>query len=144
MRLPTRQFALVLLMVGAACGGPTEADINESLEATLRSVSGPWSGSTQGDNRITLTFSLQQVSNGAITGTGTMSEQGTGAQVPVTITGSFQRPTLSLTIMGMVYEGRTVQGTVTGSYTSAAGVSSTLYLTGTDFARSLPVLLQES
>jgi hypothetical protein len=63
--------------------------------------------------------------------------------VPITVTGSYVRPRLSLTFSGMVIEGNAVQGTFEGDYTSIGGVVGTLRLTGTGYSRDVPVLLQE-
>ena len=57
--------------------------------------------------------------------------------------GTFQRPKLSLTISGMTYEGKAVQGTFQGNYTTAGGVSGPLHLVGTGYSKNLTVLLQE-
>jgi hypothetical protein len=63
--------------------------------------------------------------------------------VPITVTGSYARPALSLTFSGMTYQGHAVQGTFAGSYTTVGGVLGTLQLTGTGYSASVSVLLQE-
>jgi hypothetical protein len=134
---------LLVLALTASCSvWPTERDIIDSLDATLGSVSGPWTG-TSTPNTILLEFHLQEGTNGQVSGTGTMKETGVATAVPITITGTFRRPTLSLTYNGLVYEGRNVQGTSQGDYTTVGGVSTTLQLTGTNYSRSLQLLLQE-
>lgn len=135
--------AAALLLVFAGCGGPTERDIEDSLEETLRSVAGEWVGVSAGPPPLRLEFQLQEGSSGQVSGSGTMKEEGVTAAVPITVTGTFQRPVLSLTFSGMTYEGRSVQGTSAGNYTSAGGISTTLQLTGAGYSRSLPILLQE-
>ena len=63
--------------------------------------------------------------------------------VPVTLTGTFERPQLSLTIDGMVFEGRAVQGMFAGSYTTAGGISAPLSLTAEGYSSDVTILLQE-
>lgn len=139
-------FAALML---ASCGGgsdgitPSEQDIRNALEEQLRSVAGDWTGFTTGTNPVRLELRLQEGSNGQITGTGTMKEDSAAAAVPITISGTYQRPTLTLSIDGMVVEGRQVKGAAQGSYTTVGGIATTLRLTGTDYSRDLPILLQE-
>ncbi|MEJ7758599.1 MAG: hypothetical protein WKF55_03285 [Gemmatimonadaceae bacterium] len=127
----------------AACSGPTEEDINRSLEDILASVNGEWTGSSTGANPVTLAFTLSQAGNGAVTGSGTMKETNAAASVPITIAGSYQRPALTLAFSGMVYEGKTVAGSFQGNYTTVGGVGSSLQLTAPGYSKALPVLLQE-
>ncbi|CAA9310848.1 MAG: hypothetical protein AVDCRST_MAG89-1104 [uncultured Gemmatimonadetes bacterium] len=63
--------------------------------------------------------------------------------MPITVAGTFQRPQLSLTISGMTFEGRAVQGTFAGSYTTVGGISAPLRLTAPGYSRDIPILLQE-
>lgn len=144
MRKPMMAGMLVALM-SASCGGggPTEQDINRSLEDTLRSVAGDWVGTTSAPNVIRIDFKLQEGSNGQLTGTGTMKEEGAAAAVPVTVTGTFQRPLLSLAFEGMVVESRQVKGTAQGSYTTVGGIATTLTLAAPGYNRDVPILLQE-
>ncbi len=144
-----RIASLPLLLLGsvlvlASCDtSPTQEDIEREIEEQLSSVAGPWAGFSSGTNPIQIEFTLQQGAGGQVTGTGTMREQSATASVPITVTGTFARPRLSLTFGGMVYEGRAVQGTFAGDYTSVGGVTGSLMLAATDYSRSLPVLIQE-
>ncbi|HEX8691710.1 MAG TPA: hypothetical protein VF746_04770 [Longimicrobium sp.] len=134
---------LALVVVASACvsGGPTEQEIVDSLEAQLRSVAGPWTGTSA---PLTLAFQLSEGPGTAVSGSGTMKETAAPGSVPITVAGTFQRPVLSLTISGMVFEGRSVQGTIQGSYTTVGGISGPLHLTGTGYARDITILLQEN
>ena len=144
MRFSWMSGGLVVVLLSAACSaGPTERDINDSLDATLRSVAGDWIGTSTGQNAILLEFRLQEGANGQVSGTGTMKEAGAPSAVPIAITGTFQRPLLSLTFNGMVYETKSVQGASQGEYTSVGGMSTTMQLTGPGYSKSLPILLQE-
>ncbi|MFL5538375.1 MAG: hypothetical protein ACJ8J0_05255 [Longimicrobiaceae bacterium] len=134
--------ALLLVFIAPACS-PTGDDIERELEQQLRSVEGPWRGISDGTNLITLEFLLQQGAGTAVSGTGTMREASAAADVPMTVTGTFVRPKLTLTFNGMVYEGHAVQGTFQGDYTTVGGLQETLHLTGTGYARDLQVLLAE-
>ena len=136
--------AVLCLGVGIpACSvGPTEQEIIDGLEQQLQSVDGGWTGTASGGSQLTLDFQLQAAGT-TLSGTGTMREQPGAATVPITVTGTFNRPALSLTFSGMTYEGHAVQGTITGSYTSVGGVGGTLQLTGTGYSNSVQVLLQE-
>jgi hypothetical protein len=144
MHRRTPWLALVLAIASLASGGctsPTGEDIERGLEAELASVAGDWTG--VGPGGLALGFRLTEGAGGAVTGTGTMQQPGAAA-VPFTVTGSYQRPTLELAFEGLVYEGRAVRGTFRGEYTTVGGVSDVLVLTGTDYSRSLAVLLQEA
>lgn len=149
MRRFSTAAGLCAAMMLAACGGgsdgitPSEKDIVNSLEEILRSVAGSWTGFSTGTNPITLEFVLQEGSNGQVTGSGTMKEANAPAAVPITITGTYQRPTLTLVFNGMVVDGRQVAGNLQGAYTTAAGLSPTLKLTAQDYSRDIVVLLQE-
>jgi len=138
-----RAAVLGSLLLGACSVGPTEEDINRTLEGILASVSGEWTGSSTGTNPVMLAFTLRQAGNGAVTGSGTMKETNAAASVPVTIAGSYQRPALTLMFSGMVYEGKTVEGGFQGNYTTVGGVGSSLQLTAPGYSKALPVLLQE-
>lgn len=137
--------ALVVLM-STSCGGgggPTERDINNSLEDTLRSVAGDWHGVGSGPNAIRLEFRLLEGANGQVSGTGTMKEESAPSAVPITVSGTFQRPTLTLAFDGIVYESRKVDGAARGSYTTVGGIGTTLTLTAPGYVREIPILLQE-
>jgi hypothetical protein len=110
----------------------------------LQSVSGDWKGQSYGTNPITLQFSLQQQSSQRVQGSGSMKEQNASAPVPITISGTFQRPTLSLTFDGMVYDGRPVKGTLRRDYVSAGGVGDSLQLSGQNYSKKVWLLLQEA
>jgi hypothetical protein len=131
-----------LLAVALAAGAclPTGEDIENEIEATLQSVAGPWSGTSP---TLTLDFQLQQGAGNAVSGSGTMKEAAVANSVPITVTGTFQRPQLSLTFSGMTFEGRAVQGTFTGSYTTVGGINAPLQLTATGYSKSVTILLQE-
>lgn len=137
---PARALLLLALTLAAAACGPTGEDIENELERQLRSVSGPWTGISP---TLTLDFQLQQGAGNAVSGSGTMKEVAAASAVPITITGTFQRPQLSLTISGMTFEGRAVQATFQGSYTSVGGISAPLQLTATGYSRDVTMLLQE-
>jgi hypothetical protein len=147
MRRVTIACWTLLVVMTTACGGggygPSEQDINNSLEATLQSVAGDWTGLSNEPNLLRLDFTLQEGSNGQVSGTGTMSEANAAFAVPITVTGTFQRPTLTLTFSGMVFESRQVTGTAQGTYTTVGGIATTLTLTAPGYARDIAILLQE-
>ncbi len=140
MRTARVALLLALTFAAGACGGPTGKDIENDLERQLRSVAGPWAGVS---TELTLDFQLQEGAGNAVSGTGTMKEAAAANSVPITVTGTFQRPQLSLTISGMAFEGRAVQGTFQGSYTTVGGISAPLQLTGAGYSRQITILLQE-
>ena len=136
--------AVLCLGVGipACTVGPTEQEIIDGLEQQLQSVEGGWTGTASAGSQLTLDFQLQAAGT-ALSGTGTMREAPGAAAVPITVTGTFNRPALSLTFSGMTYQGHAVQGTISGSYTTVGGVGGTLQLTGTGYSNSIQSLLQE-
>jgi hypothetical protein len=136
-------FVLMSTSCGGGGGGPTAQDINNSLDATLRSVAGGWTGVANVPNGIRLDFNLQEGSNGQVSGSGTMKEDNATSAVPITVTGTFQRPVLTLTFDGMVVESRQVKGVAQGSYLTVGGISTTLILTATGYSREVAILLQE-
>lgn len=144
MRLPLPFPLLALAVAAAACAGPTQKDFEKELEKQLRSVAGPWAGISP---TLTLDFELHESEAGnTVSGSGTMKEAAAPAGTlphAIHVTGTYQRPQLSLTIMGMSFEGRVVQGTFQGSYTSAGGISAPLRLTGTGYSKDVVILLQE-
>lgn len=140
MRLSRLLGLLVLTLAAGACGGPTGEDIENELERQLRSVDGPWAGTSAA---LTLEFQLQEGAGNAVSGSGTMKEAAAPGTVPITVTGTFARPQLSLTITGMTFEGRAVQGTLQGSYTSVGGISAPLRLSAEGYSRDVTILLQE-
>jgi hypothetical protein len=147
MRSVSRVAGAMLVLLTAACSGggygPTEQDIRDSLEAMLQSVAGHWTGVSSPPNTIRLDFNLQEDGNGLVSGTGTMNEANVPTAVPITVSGTFQRPTLTLAFDGMVFESRHVRGTLQGTYTTVGGIATNLTLTAPGYSRDIPVLLQE-
>jgi hypothetical protein len=150
MRIRSIAIAALVVLMSASCGGgggvstfPTGQEIANSLDATLKSVAGDWTGLVNGPNGVTLAFKLQEGANGQVSGAGTMKEENVAAVVPITVNGTYQRPVLTLTFTGMVYEGHQATGTLQGNYTTVGGISTTVTLTGTGYTRNLSVLLQE-
>jgi hypothetical protein len=139
----------LLALLNTSCGGgsggpgPTAQNIDNSLEEILRSASGDWIGIGSAPNPIRLEFGLQQASDGQITGSGTMKEDNAPAAVPITVTGTYQRPVLTLAFDGMVYESQQVKGTAQGSYTTVGGIGTTLTLSAPGYTRDIAILLQE-
>jgi hypothetical protein len=140
MRLPRFFWLLALTLAAGACGGPTGEDIDNELERELRSVAGPWTGTSA---TLTLDLQLQEGAGNTVSGSGTMKEAAAAGTVPVTVTGTFDRPQLSITISGMTFEGRAVQGTFAGSYTTVGGISAPLRLTATGYSKDVTILMQE-
>jgi hypothetical protein len=135
--------AVLMLSSCGGGGGPSAQDIDDALEAELRSVGGAWQGIAAGSSAALLEFTLQEGNNGQVSGSGTMKESSTTAAVPITVTGTFQRPVLTLTFNGMVFETRQVTGTVQGSYLTVGGIGTTLKLSATGYNRDIAILLQE-
>ena len=140
----------LLILMSASCGGgggsigfPSEQEINDSLEAELRSVAGDWQGIANPPSAAHLEFQLQEGSNGQVSGTGTFKEHVAAAAVPITVSGTFQRPVLSLAFEGIVYETRQVKGAAQGTYTTVGGIAAPLTLTAPGYSREIPVLWQE-
>lgn len=106
-------------------------------------MAGDWTGIVNGPNGVTLAFKLQEGANCQVSGTGIMKEENVPAPIPITVTGIYQRPVLTLTFTGMLYEGHQAAGTLQGDYTTVGGVSTIMTLTGTGYTRNLSVLLQE-
>ncbi len=133
-----------LLLVGSGCTlAPIGQEIADSLERALRSVSGNWNGRASSANSLALEFLLHEDSNGKVTGTGKMKESRTGAEVPITVTGTYRRPMLSLTFIGAGYRGGQVRGTLEGKYTTVGGIATTLQLSGPGTYEKVAILLQE-
>ena len=133
----------VLMNTSCGGGGPTERDINNSLDDTLRSVAGDWIAVANVPNAIRLEFRLLEAANGQVSGTGTMKEGSAPSSVPITISGTFQRPLLTLVFDGIVYESHKVKGVAQGSYTTVGGIATTLTLTAPGYSREVAILLQE-
>lgn len=134
---------LVILMSTSCGGGPTEREINNSLENTLQSVAGDWTGIASVPNAIHVDFRLVEGPNGQVSGTGTMKEDNAPSAVPITVSGTFQRPMLTLAFDGMVYESHPVKGVVQDSYSSVAGVWMKVTFTAPGDTREIPILLHE-
>jgi hypothetical protein len=141
----TRHSAVVaVLCVLPACTGPDlGADIQESISTRLNaltsSVAGPWHGVSEG---LTLAFDLQQDGT-AVSGGGTLTENGVTNESRYTVSGTYQRPQLTLTFTRMVYQGRAVEGSFQGNYDSIGGVGGTLHLKAADYSKDIDLLLQE-
>lgn len=145
MRYMLNAIVALMVVMSSSCGGggPSAQDIDNSLEATLRSVAGGWTGLSNPPNAVRLEFQLQEGLNGQVSGTGTMKEDNAPASVPITVTGTFQRPVLTLAFDGIVYESHAVTAVAQGSYTTVGGIATTLKLTAPGYARDVPILLQE-
>ena len=147
MRSKSIAVGALIVLMNTSCGGasnwPTGKDIDNSLEDILRSVAGDWTGVSTSPSGIRLEFRLQEGSNGQVSGTGTMKEDGAAAPVPITVSGTYQRPTLTLAFDGMVVESRPVSGAAKGTYTTVGGISATLTLTAPGYTRDVAILLQE-
>lgn len=140
MRRFRPRWLLVVLLAAAGCLWPTDEDIENEMERQLRSVSGPWVGVSP---TLTLNFQLAEGAGNTVSGSGTMKETAAASSVPITVVGTFQRPFLTLNFSGMNFEGRAVQGSFSGSYTSTGGISAPLHLTGTGYSKDVTILLQE-
>jgi hypothetical protein len=143
VRLHHAALVLLCLSASACVAAPTAEDIDRTLDQTLSSVEGNWSGASYGSDVLTLNFQLQRGAGAEVSGSGSMKEASAPASAPITVTGTYARPRLSLTFSGMVFEGRAVQGTFQGDYITVGGVLATLRLTGTNYSRDIQVLLQE-
>lgn len=142
-------IALCTLLVSAACGlptSPTEADINASIaqqeEEALRSITGPWWG-TAAAGGIRLQISLTQAPDGTVQGAGTMRDANADTEVPITVSGRYERPTVFLTFRGMQYEGRVVEGSYTGTNALFGGATGTLRLTAEGYDTSSRLVLSK-
>ena len=140
MRLFRPRWLLVVLLALTGCVWPTDEDIENELERQLRSVAGPWVGTSP---TLTLNFQLQEGTGNTVSGSGTMKEAAAANSVPITVVGTFQRPFLTLNFSGMNFEGRAVQGAFSGSYTTVGGINGPLHLTGTGYSKDVTILLQE-
>lgn len=130
---------LALTLVTGDCVDPLRDDFGKDWEQKISSVAGPWTGISE---MLTLDFELKEGAGGAVSGTGTMKEGASGT-VAITMTGTFQRPQLSLTFHGMRFEGHAVEGTFQGSYTTIGGISAPLHLTAEGYSRDVQMLMQE-
>jgi hypothetical protein len=64
--------------------------------------------------------------NGQVSGTGTTKEESAPSAVPITVSGTFQRPVLTLAFDGIVYESHQVKGPAQGSDTTVGVTGTTL------------------
>ena len=109
-----RVFVLLTIAPMLASCSDSSPTIEEILEEDLQSVQGLWRG--LGPATLTLQFRLTQEADNQVHGTGTMKETSEATPVPITVTGTFHRPTLALAFGGLVYEGRPVTGVFRGDY----------------------------
>jgi hypothetical protein len=144
---PTRRSAVVVAFLCAlpACTGPDIVEESQQrLAATVaemnRSVAGQWHGTSLD---LGLTFDLQEGGT-AVSGEGTMTEEGLTNDSRYTVSGTYQRPQLTLTFTGMVYQGRVVEGSFQCNYNSLGGCGGTLHLKGTNYSKDMGLLLQEA
>jgi len=147
MRTKSIAAGVLIVLMNTSCGGnggwPTAQDIDNSLEATLRSVAGDWEATGTVANGIRLDFRLVEGANGQLSGTGTMKENSTAPAVPFTVSGTFQRPMLTLAFEGMVYESRQVKGVAQGAYTTIGGIATNLTLTAPGYTRDIAIVMHE-
>jgi len=144
MRGWSRLVGALLLLVSSGCTPwPTEEEIADSLEHSLRSVSGGWRGQSFGENPVALDFRLREDGAGKVTGTGNMKESRKECVWPITLSGTYRRPVLALTFVGRRCEGEQVQGALEGDYTTVGGIYTTLKLTTPRSSDEVTVLLQE-
>jgi hypothetical protein len=141
-------FIVVSSIALLACGPtfPSGEDIEQALEDEKASVEGPWGGFAllaQGENTITFRFSLRQLSGGRVEGNGTTKEFNAQNPVPILVTGTFERPMLSLTFSNMIYENRALAGELRDNYGGISVGSSGMRLTGDGYTRTIPVQLSE-
>jgi len=142
----TRRSAVVIAFLCAlpACKGnplDTVPDLTAvKLDLKAGSVAGPWRGTSVD---LTLAFDLQEAGT-AVSGGGSITENGVTNDSRYTVSGTYQRPQLTLAFTGMVYQGRTVEGRFQGNYDSSRGVRGTLHLKGTDYSKDTDLLLQET
>lgn len=144
MRIHYTAVLMLGLFASACVPTVTGEDIERELERELESVEGPWHGTSYGSTQLTLDINLQQGAGSTVSGSGTMREASAPNAVPITVTGTFVRPNLSLTFNGMVFEGHAAQGTLQGAYTTVGGLLEPLHLTGTGYTRDIQVLLAET
>lgn len=137
------QFIAALLTLTACIppGTPTDDDFDEYFREQAASVAGTWRGRSIGRDIDVLTLELNLRQTGtAVTGAGMMQERGIAGTRPVTITGSYNRPSATLTIGGIQFEGRAVTGMLRASNTIGI-LADTLVLTGENYERKLAVFL---
>ena len=115
-----RSFLSLLLAAAiAGCGGSTSPKSN---------VNGSWSGSSGG---ISMSLTLSQ-SGTSVTGSGQIS--GGGNTIPLTASGTYVEPDLSLTLSSAgfqptVYAGSLSHGTITGTLNGSGFTNQSMTLT---------------
>ncbi len=139
-------FCGLLAVTACACSAPASPSVNDTLaqqsEDAVRSVAGPWWGTASG-GVLRLTFSLTEAPDGRLQGAGTMRELDVAEAIPITVSGTYRRPDLSLTFTGIVYEGRQASATFAAAYTSFGIVAGPLRLAGDGDSRTLSFTLAE-
>jgi hypothetical protein len=147
MRTKSIAAGVLIVLMNTSCGGnggwPTEQDIVNFADDAVRSVAGDWEATATVPNGLRLDFRLVEGANGQLSGTGTMKENSTAPAVPFTVSGTFQRPMLTLAFEGMVFESRQVKGVAQGSYTTVAGIGTNLTLTAPGYTRDIAILMHE-
>lgn len=137
-------FLVVLaLLTAAACSSPfptapeIDAALNSAIEDEMRSVGGPWYASAGVSGSTRLVYALSQAPDGRLQGEGTFMEAG-GPAMPITVAGTYRRPSVSLTFSGIVYQGRNVNASL--DFTNAAfAANGALKLVADGYATSLTV-----
>ncbi len=141
MRIPPSRWLLVLALAAAACG----RDLTEATEDEMASVAGAWTGRSP---MLDLNFTLTDGPAGTVFGTGTVKLKRSPETLPITVTGTYQRPLLSLTIDGIRIDQQVLDGTWRGSYTAAGPILEALQLTpaveGMGDTREVTILLEET
>ncbi|WP_420128874.1 hypothetical protein [Longimicrobium sp.] len=97
---------------------------------------------------LDLNFTLTDGPAGTVFGTGTVKLKRSPETLPITVTGTYQRPLLSLTIDGIRIDQQVLDGTWRGSYTAAGPILEALQLTpaveGMGDTREVTILLEET
>ena len=102
-------LGIVSLLSACDVTTPTvEGELTRQTEDAVRSAAGPWVGLNPS---ITMRFSLTEAPNGQLQGTGRMRQPNVEGDVPITVSGTYNRPNLSLIFAGMVFDGHDVSGT---------------------------------
>ena len=77
------------------------------------------------------------------TGSGTYQDTNLANAIPITVTGTFVRPTLSLMFDGIIFEGVSVSGLFEERYASVGGMIAPLILIGEGISEEIDILLVE-
>lgn len=146
--LPVALGTLLFCLPG--CGGfptfPTQEELEEELERAeenrLRAVDGDWTGFGL-PNSVSIRFRLVQ--NGQqVIGNGWYVDANGSNSYPITVTGTFMRPTLSLSFVGIMFQGLSVTGQFVADYESSGGIYAPLRLVGEGVSTQFELFLQES